>query len=299
MSQHNTDLNLFKVFVAIYQQRNLTRAAELLSVTQPAVSNALNRLRNSFDDKLFIRTHKGMVPTPFAESIIERVQEALQILNSSLISKETFDPSTSRRIFRISMNDLTEEKLLPRLIQELQKRAPGIELDCFHVKRANIESEMSKGMLDLALDATISVGSNQLNSQSHEGSRFVCMLSKNHSSIHGNSISLKEYLGLNHIVVSNRRRGLSYEDTVLKQLGLKRNIALRISHYLVAPLVVKHSDLALTIPESLAERHDNKILELPYEIKPLGWRLYWHKSTEDDSANKWIRGLVAELAIDL
>ena len=295
--QKNTDLNLFKVFIAIYQQQNLTRAAEALSVTQPAVSNALNRLRLNFNDQLFIRTHQGMTPTPFSESIIERVQEAIQLLNSSLSSKEVFEPVSSKRRFSISMNDLMEGILLPKLIERIQKEAPNIVLECFHVARSNLESELGKGSIDLALDVAMANTSSQLEMHKIESAPFVCVLRNDHPNIK-KTLSIQEYLDLKHIVVSSRRKGLSYEDSVLKRLGHKRKIALRIPYYRVAPLIVEQSDLAITVPRTLVDKSKFKVLELPFNVPNLKMNLYWHKNTQDDPGIIWLREIVNELAVN-
>ena len=293
----NTDLNLFKVFIAIYQQQNLTRAAEALSVTQPAVSNALNRLRLNFNDQLFIRTHQGMTPTPFSESIIERVQEAIQLLNSSISSKEIFDPSTSKRRFSVSMNDMMEGILLPKLIERIQNEAPNLVLECIHVKRTDLESELGKGSIDLALDVAIVTSSTQLEMSKIESAPFVCVVRKDHPSIK-DKLSMQEYLDLKHIVVSSRRKGLSYEDSVLKRLGHKRKIALRIPYYRVAPLIVEQCDLAITVPRTLVDKSKFKVLELPFNVPNLKMNLYWHKNSQDDPGIIWLREIVSELAVN-
>lgn len=294
MSQKNTDLNLFKVFVAIYQQRNLTRASESLSVTQPAVSNALNRLRVNFNDQLFIRTHQGMTPTPFADSIIERVQEALQLLNSSLSSKESFDPATSKRRFRLSMNNLIESMLLPDLIREAQKIAPNVRFDCYEFPRKEVESMLSKGSLDLVLDATLPTAGSQVESLRFKGEEIMCVVRKDHPLI-GDTLSMEEYLNLQHVIISSRRMGLSYEDKALKRQGHKRHIALSTTHFHIAPTVVQQTDLALTVLRSFAEKYDVKILPLPFHLEPIDWHVHWHKSTKDDAANIWLRELVTKL----
>lgn len=295
MKQKNTDLNLFKVFVAIYEQRNLTRAAEALSVTQPAVSNALNRLRQNFNDQLFIRTHQGMAPTPFADSVIERIQEALQLLNSSIASKEIFDPATSKRNFSISMNDLIEGMLLPKLMQTIQKLAPNVRLECFYVQRNEVERELGKGSIDLALDAAMVTQGTQLESNELHTATFVCMLGKKYTSV-GNNLSMEEYLGLKHLVVSSRRKGLSYEDAELKRLGHKRNISLRIPYYRVAPLIVQQTNLALTIPQSLAEQYKLKTFPLPFNLDPLQLNLYWHRTAINDPGINWLKTIIFELS---
>lgn len=297
MKKKSTDLNLFKVFMAIYQEQNLTRAAEVLSITQPAVSNALSRLRNSFNDPLFVRSHQGMTPTPFAESIISRVQEAMNLLESSLYINENFDPKVSRRTFSISMNDLSESMVLPKLINAFQKEAPLAKLDCFYVDRQDMEKELSSGKIDVALDVPITNMTTQIESKAMLSQDYVCVVRKKHP-LASKKLDMDNYLDLQHAVVSSRRRGLSYEDSVLKRLGHKRKISLRMPYYYVAPVVVQKSDLALTIPRVLAQSFDLKILELPFSLEPLKWNLFWHKNNVSDPAITWLRELILSIKFD-
>lgn len=143
MRPSKVDLNLFVVFEAVYRTRNLTRAAELLFITQPAVSNALARMRKAFDDPLFVSTPAGMTPTPVSENIIGRAREALQLLDSSTHAGERFDPASSQRTFRLSMNDLTETMLLPALEEVLQRLAPGIRIESYCTTRRDVPEALA------------------------------------------------------------------------------------------------------------------------------------------------------------
>lgn len=290
MSLHNVDLNLFVVFDAIYQQRNLTRASEVLFMSQPAVSNALARLRESLNDPLFVRAPGGMRPTPLAENIIERVQQALTLLDSSVAEGITFDPLTSHKTFRLSMNDMTQSRVLPELLETLKVSAPGVKLECYYVARDELERELTAGTVDLALDVPL-VSGPQICMQPLVQERYVCVVRKDHPDI-GNDISLEQYLALDHIQVSNRRSGAGYEDYALQRLGKRRNVKLRVPHFQVAPRLVAQCDMVLTMPYHLALENDLKILELPFELAELDWSLYWHNSADQDQANSWLRELV-------
>ena len=296
MRLNQVDLNLFVVFDAIYTARNLTRAAEVLSITQPAVSNALNRLRKSLNDQLFVRTPQGMTPTPVADNIIGQVREALQLLTTSVQEGDQFEPAVAENTFNFSMNDVGEAALLPPLLEYLQKEAPCIGLTSYHVGRDEVPKELASGRLDFAIDTPLISDPNlcraPLNSPPH-----VCLVREDHPAV-GNRLTLEQYLALDHIHISSRRAGLGLVDLALNRLGHQRRILLRVRHYLVAPLVVSRTDLALTVPMSVPQIHNLRTLELPLELPQLDWHLYWHKSADRDQANRWLRESVLELMGD-
>ncbi|WP_288107850.1 LysR family transcriptional regulator [Limnobacter sp.] len=285
------DLNLFVVFEAIYTRRNLTRAAEVLCITQPAVSNALARMRKTFNDQLFVSTSRGMVPTPVAENIYSRVSEALLLLDSSVQESELFVPQQARKVFRLSMNDLTESLVLPRLTAMLEQEAPGVQIESYFTARRDLATELEAGAIDLAIDAPL-VNDPKLRHSPLLPVKYVCMLRKDHP-FKGDTMTMQQYLGLAHLHISSRRKGLGVVDTELLKLGHKRNIQMRVQHYLVAPLIAMRSDLALTGPEHLLQDYDARLIELPFELPLMEWHLYWHRSSDQDQANRWLRSRIA------
>ncbi|NYT64400.1 LysR family transcriptional regulator [Alcaligenaceae bacterium] len=292
MKLNRVDLNLFVVFETIYAKRNLTRAAEVLSISQPAVSNALLRMRKTFNDQLFVSTPQGMVPTPVAENIIGRVGEALQLLNTSVQEANQFMPISAQRVFRVSMNDLTETLLLPALGDLLQREAPGIRIKSYLSNRRDASRELATGALDLAIDAPL-IHDPQLRSSPLMSERFVCMLRKGHP-MANQPLTLENYLALGHIHISSRREGLGYVDTALNKQGKPRKIQMRVQHYMVAPLIAMRTDLALTAPLGLVQGYDAVQLELPFELPAMEWYLYWHRSVDQDPANTWLRDKLLE-----
>lgn len=287
MSLKKVDLNLFLVFDAIYTERNLTRAAEVLNITQPAVSNALNRLRQSLNDPLFVRGPREMLPTPVAENMIAAVREALQLLNSSIQLGDLFEPARAERSFSLSMHDVLEVSLLPELMLQLEGQAPHIHLNSFSVDRPDIAKELAAGTLDLAIDAPL-LGAPELLHASLLSSPYVCVVREDHP-LATAQLDMDSYLSLNHILISSRRRGVSYVDGILERQGHKREVKMRMRHYLVAIQMVARSNYAMTVPRHLAENTSLKILELPFEIPPQEWHLYWHRSADQDRANTWLR----------
>lgn len=295
MNLSKVDLNLFIVFDAIYTEANLTRAGQILGITQPAVSNALARLRESFNDPLFIRTAQGMVPTPMAQNIIQPVRQALQLLRSSVQESQHFNPSAANKTYRISMTDLSEQIMLPPLFQRLRRLAPNISIDSFPAKRREATTELAAGRLDFAVDAPLNTDPQVRHCKLLED-RFVCVLRPGHP-LAKERLSLDEYLSLAHIHISSRHNGLGQVDLALGKQGLQRRIVLRSQHYLMAASLLHDSDMALTAPERFAKRHGLFAAQLPVkDVPPLETHLYWHESTEQDPANRWMREQMKEIA---
>jgi len=292
MKLPKVDLNLFVVFDTVYTERNLTRAARVLHITQPAVSNALKRLRAAFGDPLFVRTPRGMAPTPVADNIAARVKEALHMLGMSLSEGEKFLPRRSEKVFALAMHDIDEAVLLPRLMERLQAVAPVVSLECVAVPRDELEQELASGSLDFALDVPL-FSVPMLCRQLVSAERYVCAMRPGHPSAR-EPLTLQRYLALDHIHVSTRRQGVGHVDRALERLGRARNIRLRMMSYMAAPQAVASTDLVLTIPRSLASMYGLTTLELPFEVGTLDQYLYWHRNADEDRANVWMRELLLD-----
>jgi DNA-binding transcriptional LysR family regulator len=278
------------VFDTVYAERNLTRAARVLHITQPAVSNALKRLRAAFGDPLFVRTPRGVAPTPVADNIAARVKEALYMLNISLTEGEKFAPQRSEKVFALAVHDIDEAVLLPGLMERLQAAAPGVALECVAVPRDELERELASGSLDFALDVPL-FSVPMLCRQLVSAERYVCAMRPGHPAAAG-PLTLERYLDLQHIHVSTRRQGVGHIDRALERLGRARNIKLRMMSYMAAPKVVASTDLVLTIPRSLAFMYGLTTRELPFEVGTLDQYLYWHRNADEDRANAWMRGIL-------
>ena len=295
MNLSKVDLNLFIVFDAIYTEANLTRAGQIVGITQPAVSNALARLRETFNDPLFVRTAQGMVPTPMAQNIIGPVRSALQLLRVSVQESRTFTPQQANKTYRISMTDLTEAVILPPLFQRLRRLAPAVQIESFLSTRRETTKELAAGRLDFAVDAPLNTDTQVRHVKLMED-RYVCALRLGHP-LAKEKISLDEYLSLTHIQISSRRSGLGYVDLSLGKMGLQRKVALRSQHYMMASTVLQNTDMAMTVPERFARRHGLHYVQLPVnDVPSLETHLYWHESTDQDPANRWMREQIIEIA---
>ncbi|BBT17136.1 LysR family transcriptional regulator [Metapseudomonas otitidis] len=294
MNLNKVDLNLFIVFDAIYTEANLTRAGQIVGITQPAVSNALARLRETFNDPLFVRTAQGMVPTPMAQNIIGPVRNALQLLRVSVQESRTFNPLQANKTYRISMTDLSEAVILPLLFQRLRRLAPQVQVESFLAKRRETTKELAAGRLDFAVDAPLNTDP-QVRHVKLMDDRYVCAMRRGHP-LAKERISLDEYLSLSHIHISSRRNGLGYVDLALGKMGIQRKVALRSQHYMMASTVLQSTDMAMTVPERFARRHDLHFVDLPVnDVPALETHLYWHESTDQDPANRWMREQIIEI----
>lgn len=295
MNLSKVDLNLFIVFGAIYTEANLTRAGQIVGITQPAVSNALARLRETFNDPLFVRTAQGMVPTPMAQNIIGPVRNALSLLRVSVQESRIFNPQQAAKTYRISMTDLTEAVILPPLFQRLRRLAPTVVIESFLSKRRETTKELAAGRLDFAVDAPLNTDPQVRHVKLMED-RYVCAMRKGHPMAGKDKLTLDDYLSLTHIHISSRRNGLGHVDLALGKMGLQRKIALRSQHYLMASQVLQQTDMVMTVPERFARRHELHWFNLPVNDVPMvETHLYWHESTDQDPANRWMREQMIEL----
>lgn len=295
MNLSKVDLNLFIVFDAIYTEANLTRTGQIVGITQPAVSNALARLRETFNDPLFVRSAQGMVPTPMAQNIIGPVCNALSLLRVSVQESRIFNTQQAAKTYRISMTDLTETVILPLLFQRLRPLAPTVEIENFLYKQRETAKELAAGRLDFAVDAPLNTDPQVRHVKLIED-RYVCAMRKGHPMAGKDKLTLDDYLGLTHIHISSRRNSQGHVDLALGKIGLQRKIALRSQHYLMASQVLQQTDMVMTVPERFARRHELHWFNLPVnDVPPVETHLYWHESTDQDPANRWMHEQMIEL----
>lgn len=291
------DLNLFVVFDAIYQERSVTQVARRLNLTQPAISNSLARLRETFDDQLFVRTPEGMTPTPVADSVIGDVRKALALLGKSVGVSARFDALTSEKVFRLGMNDLAESLILPHLRIRMAELAPHTSISCYYYDRETAAAELKAGNLDLLLDVPI-FNARELESTRLAEFPYAVMMNPTHK-LAKKKLNLENYLQAEHLHVSSRRKGRGQVDIALHSLGKNRRVAMRLQNYQVAGRVAEESDLLWTTPKAMAQLSNLVQKEAPFKIEPLTWNLFWHRSADDDPANRWIRTIISDIALTL
>ena len=277
------DLNLFVIMNSIYTEGSLTKAAEVVGITQPAVSNALSRLREKFDDELFVRTGSGMVPTQKTENIIKDIQNALQLMQKSVNEPDEFNPKTSQKTFRISLGDINEGRILAILMGKMEEQAPNVKLECYYTGRDQVPHALATNELSFAVDPFIP-NSKDTNSLKVFTDQFVIAHRANHPVTKVSEITLDEMLNLKYINISNRKRGASVVEMEMQKMQLQPEIALRAQHYLVTPEIVRSSDLCLLCSETFAKKHGLSYIEIPLNVPPLEQYLIWHKSDDNDGS---------------
>src|SRR5690606_21217677 len=220
MNLSKVDLNLFIVFDAIYTEANLTRAGQIVGITQPAVSNALARLRDTFNDPLFVRTAQGMVPTPMAQNIITPVRQALQLLRVSVQESRSFNPTEANKTYRISMTDLTEAVILPHLAGRIRRLARNINIDSFLTRRRETTKELAAGRLDFAIDAPLNTDPQVRHVRLFED-RYVCIMRKGHPLAGKESITLDDYLAQSQIGRASCRESEREAESTVAEDGIR------------------------------------------------------------------------------
>ena len=285
------DLNLLVVLDAIVAEGGVSRAAERLNLTQPAVSHALARLRELFDDPLFVREGRNLAPTALTKGLIEPLRQSLLALGTLIEKGESFDPALSETGFTVSMRDPMEVLILPRLIKRFARAAPRIDLRTVQFRRRSLESGLADGTLDAALDVALPL-SERIHRQRVSADRFVVAVRKAHPRVQP-GFTLATYLAERHVMVTSRRRGPGAEDIELGQHGKRRHVSLRCRNYLAAFRVVAESDLVLTMTARYARLLTTgsgvRVLPMPLRMPTLDLFLYWHDRVDGDPANRWLR----------
>jgi len=300
MELKDVDLNLLIVFERLLIQRRVAKVAEALDVSQPAVSNALARLRKLFGDPLFLPTPRGMQPTPFAESMAEPVSQALGLIHGAMNQRTSFDPATSRRAFKIAMTDIGEIYFLPGLLREFERTAPHVSMNTVRNTAVNLQEEMESGAVDLAVGylPALKAGFFQRRLFRH---RYVCLFRKGHA-LNKGKISIAEFSGADHVRIVAAGTGHGAADEALQRSGIERNIRLTVPHFVAVGHILRDTDLVATVPERFAQRVVGPFgltyVSHPAKLPEIAINLFWHAKSHKDSANQWLREAVFRMHAD-
>jgi DNA-binding transcriptional LysR family regulator len=294
------DLNLLVVLRALLTERHVTRAASRIGLSQSATSHALSRLRELYGDQLLVRSGKSLRLTPRAERLLPLLDRGLSDLKATVDPEPVFDPRTARRSFTIGTADYGQAVVLPELLRVLEREAPHIELSSLTFP--NLEELVIAGTLDLSLDVVSPGSHSRLRVERLFSDDFVCVMRKGRDK-RPRKLSLEQYLKLRHLVVAPSGTPGSLVDTELEKRGLSRQVALRVSSFLVAPIVLGQTDYVSTLPrrlaESVAPRHRLTLMTPPIELQPFTLGIVWHPRLESDPAQAWLRGVVARVGAKL
>ncbi|MEY3695502.1 MAG: LysR family transcriptional regulator [Burkholderiaceae bacterium] len=298
MSFLTLDLNLLRVFDAVMTEQNLTRAASRLAMTQPAVSNAVKRLRDALNDELLIRTAHGVKPTARAESLWPAVRRALADLEEA-VAPRNFELAKARATFRMAMADATAGLLLPPLVRIIEKDAPGIDIRMMPLTTREPRPLLLRGDIDLAVGFFPGVVA-QLQGATetpirHERlytSQYVCVMRKEHPLAH-KDLSLSAYCQANHLLVSFSGRARGLVDDALLTVNKERRILLTVNQFFTAGKVVANSDLIMVLPHHLiaATGMTNALVvkELPFAMPEVHIDMLWHERDARSPGHQWLR----------
>jgi DNA-binding transcriptional LysR family regulator len=302
MSFNNLDLNLLRVFDAIFQTRSVTTAASNLHLTQPAVSKQLNRLRELLEDPLFVRTNDGMAPTPRAEALAAPIRQALTEVRNAIERQLGFDPSTSDRTFRIFMNDVGQMALLPRMLALIATEAPSVNIQTVQIPSLRMRSVgLESGDVDLAV-GYFEEFDGSMHCQVLFEEHYAGMVRADHPSIR-DPMTFEQFLQTPHLVYQPSGGGHgsqeNFVDRAFWQAGVQRRVAVRLGHAVGISAMVSHTDLLVIVPNMLAQACANlvpvTILDLPIEIPRFQISQYWHDRFHTDPGSRWLRSVFARL----
>jgi DNA-binding transcriptional LysR family regulator len=292
------DLNLLLVFDTLMQERNLSRAAERMHKSQPAVSNALSRLREQLGQPLFRRTAKGLEPTAGAVTLHRPVRQALYLLQSGIGAQESFHPDTERT-FRLSMNDDAQLRLLPSLMARLKPLAPHVILQVLPDEGTLLPQRLASGELDLAIDYLYFDDPDLLYQPITEES--LAVIGRAGHPAFRDGLDKKAYLAARHVSILPRAGRGSPLEIVLGSAKVRRNVQLQVPHYLTIPAIVAGTELLGTVPLNLARyfarSHDLQIAEFPFEIAAIQISLIWHRKQEHVSGLQWLKAQILQTAL--
>ena len=292
------DLNLLLVFHHLLREKRVSAVAAVLGMSQPAVSSALGRLRISLGDELFLRTQRGMQPTPYALQLAEPVAAALDGLQQALNVRASFDPLVSERRFTLAMTDVGEMYFLPVLMDALAQTAPGVTLQVVAVTSASLKDDMASGRIDLALGLLPQLQAGFFQ-QALFRQPYVCLMRQDHPLAGAPELTLADFAAANHVRVVAAGTGHGRVDEALERQGLQRRIRLTVPHYVALGDVLGHSDLLATVPERFAQRVTRPFglttRPLPLSVDGSAIHQFWHARLHKDPGHHWLRGQVSQL----
>ena len=303
------DLNLLRVFDEVMAERSLTRAAHNLSLTQPAVSNALRRLRETLGDELVTRVGQAMAPTPTALALWPTVREALRQLQATL-APDAFEPLTANTTFVLAMADATAAELMPGLIDILEREAPGVAMRVVPLTTRDPRGLLAEASADLALgyfpsllaDLVLRAQSGDSVAFAHQrlyDGQYVCVMRAEHPLAKG-PLTLERFCAARHLLVSFSGRPFGFIDEALAGLGRKRQVVLTVNQFFTAGRVVANSNLLTVLPKhfvGVTGIADQLVLRpLPFEVAPVHVDSVWHRRTESLASHIWLRQTVLRAA---
>lgn len=293
------ELQLLYIFDAIMTERSVTRAADRLAMTQPAVSNAISRMRQIWNDPLFVRKGRNIEPTSYALSLWDQVGNPMYALTNA-VSATQFDPASSKRKFRIAATDVIVEMIWRPLIELLEREAPGVDLHAVPYTPDGSHDDLREAHIDLAVGVLTQHDHSLRSTWLFEGGYFLAM--REDHPLAGRPITMEEFLSARHLLVSMSGEAHGFVDSYLDQKGQSRRIATTVNHFSIVPQILRETNLIAAVPELISQDcgfvNGLWMGELPFEIDPTSLYLIWHARHDRDPGIIWMRELIERLLRD-
>lgn len=293
------DLRLLYTLEAIHRLGTLTAAGEALGLSQPALSHALNRMRETFGDELFVRTSRGMRSTPKADELARSARRILATVREELSPTEPVKPDRLERTFRLGMTDVGEMVFLPELIAYLRAHSPNVNLVSATLAPRDLAEALEMGAIDMAIGPLPDLMGADLRQKVIFERGFVCLASSKHPRIAEDRITMSAFLDEPHLVVSSPGRTMEVFERFLDERKLSRRVALSVPHMLCVPFIIANSDLLVTVPQSVGLVFQDfpglRVVEPPLETPKIRVALYWSARFSKDPGNAWLRAVITDL----
>lgn len=297
MELSDIDLNQLVLFQHLMVERRVSKVADKLGLTQPAVSNTLAKLRRQFGDELFVRTPAGMMPTPFAEQLAEPIGYALGMIHSGLNQHSRFEPTSVKRSMTIGMTDIGEIVFLPALVERLRRDAPGISLATVRITATTLRDDMEAGKVDLAIGPLPQLKAGFFQRRLFR-QRYVCLFRKGHA-LDRKRVSLADFKAAEHLIIVSAGTGHGKVDDLIRRAGVERTVRLTIPHFVSVGPLLRRTDMVATVTErlaeSLAEPFDLTFRPHPIDLPEVAINVFWHAKVHRSPAHQWLRGVVFDL----
>ncbi len=294
----NIDLNLLVIFDALMEERHVTRAGRIVGLSQPAMSSALNRLRQLFQDDLLVRTPSGMEPTPRALALAASVRQILRQTETLLDNPDDFSPDTAHRTFRLRMSDILLLCLMPPLAARVGREAPHVALDVVHLPPVQTLHALENDDIDVAISTGLTTPST-IKQVPLFDDELVCVLRHGHPHA-STALDLDTFLQLPQIKIAQSPFDTRFVDGQLAAQGITRSIALTIQDWLAVPHIVAKTELLAVLPRRIASLYVEScglhVSPIPFGQPPLTWHLYWHKRYQSHAGHRWLRSLIEAVA---
>jgi DNA-binding transcriptional LysR family regulator len=299
---NRVDLNLLPIALALYDELSVSRAAQALGMSQPAVSMALRKMRATFNDPLFVRAPRGITPTPRAHALIAVARPLVSQLQQGLFVEEQFNPSVSTRPFTFALSDVGEMVFLPKLLERLRAQAPRAGIRSVSMPPHQIAEGLEKGDIDLTIGYFPDLTRQSFFQQRLFTHHFACLMRAGHP-LRAKRLTLETFLAMEHAVVRAEGRSQEIFERFLERKKISRKIVLLTPHFLSLPMIIARSDLVTTVPHALALYFsrlspDLVIARPPFDIAGFDLKQHWHRKYHNDSRNQWLRKQVAQLFND-